>query len=63
MAANGSEFVKLSQLKMSIDSIDTSSSSIDAYPVDSIYMSVNSTSLATFICKGGITWLRQEARP
>ena len=59
MAATGNEFVKLSQLKISIDSIDTSSSSIDAYPVGSIYMSVNSTSPATLF---GGTWQRIQDR-
>lgn len=59
MAANGSEFVTLSQLKTTIDSIDTSSSSIDAYPVGSIYMSVNSTSPATLF---GVTWQRIQDR-
>lgn len=46
MAATGNEVVTISQLKTTIDSIDTSSSSIDAYQVGSIYMSVNSTSPA-----------------
>lgn len=59
MAANGSEFVTLSQLKTSIDSIDTSSSSIDAYPVGSIYMSVNSTSPASLF---GGTWQQIKDR-
>lgn len=44
MAVTGKEFVTISQLKTTINSINTSSSSIDAYPVGSIYMSVNSTS-------------------
>ena len=55
MAATGKEVVTISQLKTSIDSIDTSSSSIDAYPVGSIYMSVNSTSPATLF---GGSWNR-----
>lgn len=55
MAATGNEVV----IKMSIDSIDTSSSSIDAYPVGSIYMSVNSTSPATLF---GGTWQRIQDR-
>ena len=59
MAATGSEFVNLKQLKTSIDSIDTSSSSIDAYPVGSIYMSVNSTSPSTLF---GGTWQRIQDR-
>lgn len=59
MAATGKEFVTLSQLKMSIDSIDTSSSSIDAYPVGSIYMSVNSTSPATLF---GGSWTQIQDR-
>lgn len=46
MAATGNEVVTISQLKTTIDSIDTPSSAIDAYPVGSIYMSVNSTSPA-----------------
>lgn len=59
MAANGSEFVTLSQLKTSIDSIDTSSSSIDAYPVGSIYMSTKSTSPASLF---GGTWQQIKDR-
>lgn len=59
MAATGNEVVTISQLKTTIDSIDTSSSSIDAYPVGSIYMSVNSTSPATLF---GGTWQRIQDR-
>ena len=59
MAATGKEVVTISQLKTSIDSIDTSSSSIDAYPVGSIYMSVNSTSPATLF---GGSWNRIQDR-
>ena len=59
MAATGKEVVTISQLKTIIDSIDTSSSSIDAYPVGSIYMSVNSTSPATLF---GGTWQRIQDR-
>lgn len=59
MAATGNEVVNLSQLKTTIDSIDTSSSSIDAYPVGSIYMSVNSTSPATLF---GGSWTQIKDR-
>lgn len=59
MAATGNEVVTISQLKTTIDSIDTSSSSIDSWPVGSIYMSVNSTSPATLF---GGTWQRIQDR-
>lgn len=59
MAVTGKEVVTISQLKTTIDSINTSSSSIDAYPVGSIYMSVNSTSPATLF---GGTWQRIQDR-
>lgn len=59
VAATGNEVVTISQLKTTIDSIDTSSSSIDVYPVGSIYMSVNSTSSATLF---GGTWQRIQDR-
>ena len=59
MAATGKEVVTISQLKTTIDSINTSSSSIDAYPVGSIYMSVNSTSPATLFSG---SWQRIQDR-
>ena len=59
MAATGKEVVTISQLKTSIDSIDTSSSSIDAYPVGSIYMSTKSTSPASLF---GGSWNRIQDR-
>lgn len=60
MAATGSEFVTLSQLKEFSQSLSSGGGAIDSvYPIGSIYMSVNSTDPSTLF---GGTWERIQDR-
>lgn len=59
MAATGNEAVTLEQLKSWGSSVLNGGGALDAYPVGSIYMSVNSTSPSTLF---GGTWQRIQDR-